>query len=81
MKLYAMGGEDMPGMAPVEETLILNSENTLVRKIASLAGSDRELAKKIAAHVYQLSLISQRQLTGEELCSFLDDSYALLERL
>ena len=81
MKLYAMDGAGMPGMAPVEETLILNSGNALVAKIGSLAATDRELAKKIAGHVYQLSLISQRQLSGEELCRFLDDSYALLERL
>jgi len=81
MKLYAISGEGPMGNYPVEATLILNARNVLIRKIGELAVSDRELGEKIASQVYSLSLLSQRQMSGEELCRFLDASYEILEKL
>ena len=81
MKLYAMSGDGISGSYPTESTLILNSGNTLIQKIGDLCGSDDALAKAIAGQVYSLALLSQRQLTAEELRRFLDDSYNILEKI
>ncbi len=78
MKMYSMDGA---ASFPCEAKLILNTDNALIQKIAALAGTDKERAEKVAAHVYALSLLSQRRLTADELKKFLSDSYSLLEML
>ena len=62
---------------PVEMTLVLNSDNTLVQK---LEASENEEAKKAAAkEVYTLALLSQRPLTADELKAFLSESFRMVE--
>ncbi|MCL2518482.1 MAG: molecular chaperone HtpG [Oscillospiraceae bacterium] len=71
IKMYRM--EDMH--APIESTLIVNPGNKIIRKLGD------NLDENIAKQVYTLALLSQRQLTADELKSFLSDSYILLEQL
>jgi len=73
MKMYGMQG----GM-PNETTLILNRQNTLVSKL--IASDDEDAKKRVAGQIYMLALLSQRQLTAQELKRFLADSYAGLEK-
>jgi molecular chaperone HtpG len=76
MKLYAMNKEDKTdaaSAAPTDATMILNANSPLIRKLGD------SLSEEIARQVYSLALISQRQLTAEELKSFLSGSYKLLE--
>lgn len=74
MKIYG-GALNMNG--PVEMTLVLNSDNTLVQK---LEASENEEAKKAAAkEVYTLALLSQRPLTADELKAFLSESFRMVE--
>lgn len=77
MKMYRMrGGEEDTGYSmPVESTLVVNSGNELIKK---LLGRDDEDAEKAVKQVYRLALLSQRQLTADELRSFLYDSYDIL---
>ena len=75
MKMYKMDG--MPGM-PTDMTLIINTNSTLIKKLSETASSDEAKAEKIAKQIYTLSLIAQRQLTAEELRSFLDESFDML---
>ncbi len=78
MKMYGMKGSDFP----VEQTLILNTASPLTRKLSDLVdGGKNELAGKIARQVMGLSMLSQRQLTAEELVTFLGESYDLLSML
>ena len=77
MKLYNMGS----GM-PVEQKLILNTASPLIERLAKLTDEgNTELAETIAHQIYMLSSLSQRQLTADELVSFLSDSYELLGKL
>jgi len=71
IKMYRM--EDMH--APVESTLIVNPTNKIIRKLGD------NLDENVAKQVYTLALLSQRQLSADELKSFLSDSYTLLESL
>lgn len=78
MKLYGMKG----GEFPVEQTLILNTASPLLQKISALCDDDKkDLASKIARQIYGLSMLSQRQLTADELVAFLGESYDLLGML
>ncbi len=78
MKLYSMSGEGAAPIFPTEATLILNTENDLIRKIAA---GDNDKSRKIAKHIYDLCLISQRTLSAEELSAFLNESYEILGEL
>ena len=70
MKMYSMGES---GASMAEETLILNSNSSLIKKLA--AKPDENIAKQL----YTLTLLSQRRLSAEELKSFLSASFGLLE--
>ena len=70
MKMYSMGES---GASMAEETLILNANSSLVRKLAD--NPDENIAKQL----YTLTLLSQRRLSADELKSFLSASFGLLE--
>lgn len=77
MKMYSMSA----GSTPLESTLTINTSSPLIEKLADKAESDPDLAEKIAKQIFALCQISQRKLNSDELCSFLDDSYGILELL
>ena len=78
MKYYAMAGkEGVPNTSYAEETLILNTENELIRRLETL---DDEKKKIGAKQIYMLSLLSLRSLDPEEMKEFLSDSFDLLEK-
>lgn len=76
MKMYRMSNGDSAAFdtLPIEATLIINSNNGLIRKLGD------SLDESIAKQIYTLALLSQRQLTADELKSFLNDSYTLIEK-
>lgn len=80
MKMYSVG-EGM--QMPVEETLVLNTSNNLIDKIASTLGDDtrREINETLAKQIYNLALIAHRQLSAEELKDFISGSSKLFEKL
>ena len=60
---------------PVSETLIINTQNNIIKKIPSL---DEEKQELLCKHIYDLALISQRKLTAEELDNFISTSVQVL---
>ena len=83
MKMYRLGGgKDDGGFASqLEMTLILNSASPLIRALGDgCEGENAEKAEKTAKQIYTLALLSQRQLTADELSAFLLDSYEILGR-
>ena len=81
MRMY--NNADMPtSFAKEGETLILNTTSPLISKLISdLKAQNHAHAEKLAAHIYRLSVISQRRLTAEEIQTFLDETFALLEEI
>ncbi|MBO4979122.1 MAG: molecular chaperone HtpG [Clostridia bacterium] len=81
MRMY--NNADMPTSFSKEgETLVLNTTSPLISKLISdLKEQNHEHAEKLAAHIYRLSVISQSRLTAEEMQTFLDESFALLEEI
>ncbi len=77
MKMYSMGGKNLGMNMPTEATLVLNTKNALVKKLGE--DTESEKTKVIARQVYMLTLLSQRQLSADELQQFLSDSFDILE--
>jgi len=76
IKQYRMIDANMAGMpdSDYEETLIINTKNALIQKLAQSKN------KQTAKYIYMLSLISKRELTAEELESFIDESIDLCDK-
>ncbi len=76
MKMYGM--TDLPSQD--EASLILNSNSALVKNLIGRIDSERDELVPVAKQIYSLALLGQRQLTADELKSFLDGSFELLEK-
>ena len=82
MRMYRMrsGGKDDMSF-PTEATLVVNANSPLITRLGAAAESDADKAKKIAKQIYTLALLSQRQLTADELQDFLMGSFDILENI
>ena len=67
MKMYNMYGMD-PSMFGGQETLVLNANNKLVQYV--LENKEGENTELLCKQLYDLALISHRQLTPEEMTEF-----------
>ncbi|TGY44515.1 molecular chaperone HtpG [Clostridium sartagoforme] len=73
------GGMDMPNMFNEEKTLVLNSNNPIIKKIASSNNDDnKEKLQLISNYIVDIALLSNKELTAEEMNSFIDRSNKLL---
>ena len=76
MKMYAAAGPMPQELMNTAEELILNSNNELIATLCDKA--DKEA---IAKYIYNLCVLSHRQLSPDELTGFLKDSYMLISKL
>ena len=75
MKMYNMYGMD-PGMFGGEETLILNANHPLVQYVAE--HGDAEHTQVICEQLYDLAMLSHKQLSPEEMTKFVQRSNEIL---
>ena len=78
MKMYNMYGMD-PSMFGGQETLVLNLNNKLVQYV--LANKEGDLTKLVCEQLYDLAVITHRQLTPEEMTKFVARSNEILKLL
>ncbi|MCF0147720.1 MAG: molecular chaperone HtpG [Clostridium sp.] len=73
------GGMDMPDMFKEERTLVINNNNPIIKKIASidLEGKE-EKVNLICNYILDLALLSNKELSSEEMDNFIDRSNKLL---
>lgn len=74
-----MGKQALEGLE--DYTFIVNEKNPIIQKILSLGEADNALATTLCNHVYDLALLNQKQLKGDQLEAFLSRSNSLLEEL
>jgi molecular chaperone HtpG len=81
-KQYGMMGM-APGMMPSDETLVLNLNNKLIKNVLELEGKEdkEEDVNMICHHIYDLALISHKQLEPEAMTKFIERSQKLLSVL
>ena len=80
-EMYKAYGQQMAGIADMfhdEFTLVLNSNNSLIKKIDTLNDEDANL---VIDHVYDLAKISHSPLPAEQMTKFIERSNKLLEKL
>lgn len=80
-EMYKAYGQQMAGMADMfhdEFTLVLNSNNSLIKKIDTLNDEDANL---VIDHVFDLAKISHSPLPAEQMTKFIERSNKLLEKL
>jgi molecular chaperone HtpG len=76
MRMYRMsGGEDYEIPSTASSTLVINTNSPLIKKLADT------LDETVASQMYTLALLSQRQLSSDELVNFLKNSFELLGRV
>ncbi len=81
MRMYAMTGNAPEMSFPADMSVVLNMANPLTQKIAQALTSDADKALQLARQVFYLALMSQRQLTAQEMKSFLEGSFEILENI
>lgn len=80
-EMYRAYGQQMAGMADMfkdEFTLVLNSNNALIKKVDVLNDEDAGL---VIDHIYDLAKLSHSPLGAEQMTRFVERSNKLLERL
>ena len=75
MKMYGMAGMD-PSMFGSNVTLVLNANNALVKYV--LNHKDGENTNMICEQLYDLALISHKQLSPEEMTKFIERSNRIM---
>ncbi len=77
-KMYGMFGMDS-AMMPTNESLLLNKKNKLVKYI--LDHKDEENTDIFCQQIYDLAMISHKQLEPEAMTKFIERSNKILEKL
>lgn len=75
MKMYGMAGMD-PSMFAADVTLVLNANNALVKYI--LDNKDGENTNIFCEQLYDLALISHKQLSPDEMTKFIERSNKIM---
>lgn len=75
MKMYGMAGID-PSMFAADITLVLNANNSLVKYI--LENKDSENTTIFCEQLYDLALISHKQLSPDEMTKFIERSNKIM---
>jgi len=77
------GRTDMDNLFPKDETLVLNSGNSLIKAILKLKEKEdkKEDVLLICRHIYDLAMMSNRQLDSDMMTNFIDRSNQILEKL
>ena len=71
-----MNGTAMCGAMPESYKVGINGNHALVSKILKAGNEDEQV--RIARHAFDLALLSQDMLKGEDLTNFLNRSVAMM---
>lgn len=72
--------EQMSHFKP-QQTLILNTNSPLVKSLETIDSKDPTLATELLQQIFHLSLLSQKELKGEDVADFVKNQTLLLEKL
>lgn len=78
---FALSQQQVPSSLFGKKTFVVNTNNKLVASLPSLNAKDPELAKDLVIQLYELSLLSQKELEPAQLSAFIERSGRLLDKL
>ncbi|MFT4552994.1 MAG: molecular chaperone HtpG [Chlamydiales bacterium] len=64
-----------------KRTFVVNTNNSLINSLEELNKQDSDLAKELVQHVYQLSLLSQKEMPAQTLNEFITRSSDVIQKL
>lgn len=81
-KMYG-NGMDFSSMFPEEQTLVLNRNNDLIKAVIKLKDAEDRSGdvKLICEHIFDLAMMSHKQLEPEAMTRFIERSNLLLSKL
>lgn len=77
----ALSQQQLPPGMQAKRTLVVNTNSKLIQAIFQLKEKDAELPQEIVKHLYELSLLSQRELEPAALTQFVARSNQILEKM
>jgi len=77
------GGADMSHLYPNEQTLLLNKKNSIIQSIIKLKDDEnrKEDVKMLCSHIYDLAMMSHKQLDADAMTKFIERSNEMMARL
>lgn len=76
------GGMEMPNMFMEEKTLVINNNNSIIKKLASVDfESKNDDINLICQYILDLALIANKELSSEEMNDFINRSNELLNKV
>ena len=82
-RMYGGMGMDVKSVFPDEQTLVLNRRNGLIQALLRLKDNEskKDDVKMICEHIYDLAMMSHKQLEPDAMTRFIDRSNRILSRL
>lgn len=77
----ALAGQQMPPDFAAKRTFVVNTNSKLVQSIYQMKEKDPALAQEMVQYMYELSLLSQRELDSDALSRFVARSTRILEKM
>lgn len=77
----ALAGQDLGPHFKVKKTLVINTNNPMISSLHKLQDSNPELAQDVVHHLYDLSLLAQKEIDLTSMNSFIQRSTQVLEKL
>ncbi len=77
----AISGREIPASFKTSKTLVVNTNNSLVSSLYRLQDTHSELAQDVAQHLYDLSLLSQKEIDPSAMAQFMKRSTDVLGKL
>ena len=79
---FALSGQDLPSSSKNhKQSFVINTNSNLIQSIWKMESKDPELATALVYQLYELSLLSQKELNPSDFSPFLKRSSDLLEKL
>lgn len=75
------GGKGLEGVLSGRRTFVANTNSPLMHSLQKLYGRHPHLARDLARQVYDLALLSQRELRPEAIDTFIERNQAVLQEL
>lgn len=77
----ALSQQNLPPLLSSKRTFVVNTNNKLVQSIFAMKDQNPELAQEMVHHLYELSLLSQKELEPSAISQFVSRSNRVLEHL
>lgn len=78
---FALSQQTMPFPLPEKKTFVINTNSPLINELPKIEEKDPALAEDLITQIYELTLLSQRELEPSQLSEFIERSSRVLEKL